>query len=71
MLLDPDKLNADCACISLDRQALIKELDATVGEAGFGQRLNASHPSLLSNLPVYLRPDDVRDMAALIATIEK
>ena len=70
MLLDPDKLNADCACISLDRQALIKELDATVGEAGFGQRLNASHPSLLSNLPVYLRPDDVRDMAALIATIE-
>ncbi len=70
MLLDPNKLNADCACISLDRQALIKELDATVGEAGFGQRLSASHPSLLSNLPVYLRSDDAKDMAGLISTIE-
>lgn len=71
MLIDPNQLNADCACISLDRQALSRELDATVGETGFAQRLDTSHPSLLSNLPVYLRSDDAQVMAALIATIEK
>ena len=70
LLLDPDKLNADCACISLDRQALVGALDTAVGEPGFGERLNASHPSLLSNLPVYLRPENAKDMAALIRTIE-
>ena len=33
MLLDADKLNADCACVSLDRAALLRELEIIVGEA--------------------------------------
>ena len=70
MLLSADRLNADCACVSLDRRALLRELDAIVGDPQFGARLAASHPTLLSNLPVYLRPDHVARMAAIIRAIE-
>ncbi len=70
MILDPDKLNADCTCISLDRDLLCRELDADIGEPGFGARLSASHPTLMSSLPVYLRPDHLAAMAEVIRAIE-
>ncbi len=70
MILDPDKLNADCTCISLDRAALFRKLDADVGEAGFGSRLSDSHPTLMSALPVYLKPDHMTRMAEVIRAIE-
>ena len=70
MNLDPDKLNANCACISLDHAALTRELDAVTGDAGFGARLAASHPTLLSNLPLYLRPEHIASMAGIIRAIE-
>lgn len=70
MILDPDKLNADCTCISLDRAALFRELDADVAQVGFGARLSESHPTLMSALPVYLRPDHMARMAEVIRAIE-
>lgn len=70
MLLDAERLNTDCACVSLDSRALFRELDAITGEPHFGGSLAQSHPTLLSNLPVYLRPDHLTEMAAIIRTIE-
>jgi hypothetical protein len=70
MLLDPDQLNADCTCISLDRAALCRALEAEVGDAEFCHQLAASHPTLISSLPVFLRGDHVARMAAIIRAIE-
>ena len=70
MLLDPDHLNADCTCISLDRAALCRALEEQVGDAEFCRKLANSHPTLISNLPVFLRGEHVARMAAIIRAIE-
>lgn len=70
MILDPDKLNAECACVSLDRGALSRHLNTLTGDIGFAERLAATHPTLLSNLPVFLKPDHIARMAGIIREIE-
>lgn len=70
MPLDPDTLNADCTCISLDRAALCRALEAEVGDAGFCRALLASHPTLISNLPVFMRTEHAAGMAEVIRAIE-
>lgn len=70
MLLDPDQLNADCTCISLDRAELCRALEAEIGDAEFCHQLAASHPTLISSLPVFLRSDHVARMTAIIRAIE-
>lgn len=70
MDLNPDSLNADCTCISLDRTALCRALDAEVGDAEFCRQLVATHPTLISHLPVFLRGEHVVRMAEIIRAIE-
>ena len=70
MLLNPDQLNADCTCISLDRSALCRALEAEVGDPEFCRQLIDSHPTLISSLPVFLRGKHVARMAAIIQVIE-
>jgi hypothetical protein len=70
MSLHPDSLNADCTCITLDRAALCRALDAEVGDAEFCQQLVATHPTLISHLPVFLRGEHVARMAEIIRAIE-
>lgn len=70
MLLDPDQLNADCTCISLDRAALCRALEEEVGDAEFCRKLATSHPTLISSLPVFLHKDHVARMVAIIQAIE-
>lgn len=71
MIVRHDELNASCACITLDPERLDRELDALVGEVGFGQRLRESHPTLLSSTPVFLAPTHLARMASVIAAIEQ
>ena len=70
MILTPETLNADCTCISLDRTALNSALNAEVDDVDFCARLEATHPTLLSNLPVFLSAAAVARMAEIIAAIE-
>ena len=70
MKFTPESLNADCTCISLDRAALRSALNAEVGDADFCARLDATHPTFLSNLPVFLSAADVARMAEIITAIE-
>jgi hypothetical protein len=69
MNLSPDRLNADCACISLDREALERALELDVGDVEFG-RLAESHPTLISSLPVFIRAEHAAGMAQVIEAIE-
>ena len=71
MNLSPDSLNADCACISLDRPALGRALELEVGDAEFSRRLSETHPTLISSLPVFIRTEHATRMAQIIETIEE
>lgn len=70
MNLSPESLNADCACISLDRPALARALEIEVGDAGFSRRLAETHPTLISSLPVFIRAEHAIRMAQIIEAIE-
>ena len=65
-----DQLNAECTCVSLDRKALFSALETEVGDAEFCKSLSETHPTLISNLPVYIRPDQARQMSEAITAIE-
>ena len=66
----PDSLNADCTCITLDRAALNHALETEIGDPSFFQRLAITHPTLISNVPVFLRYEHAARMAEIIGAIE-
>ncbi len=70
MTFSPDALNADCACVSLDRKALGHALELAVGDPKFSRRLAETHPTLISNLPVFIRAEHASRMAQIIEAIE-
>ena len=71
MTLNPETLNADCTCVSLDRAALCRALEAEVGDAQFCRDLLASHPTLISNTPLFMRSEHATGMAEVIRAIER
>ena len=71
MTLNPETLNADCTCVSLDRLALCRALEAEVGDAQFCRDLLASHPTLISNIPLFMRAEHATSMAEVIHAIER
>ncbi|MGO4684581.1 hypothetical protein [Hyphomicrobium sp. 2TAF46] len=70
MSLGPDSLNADCTCITLDRAALNNALETEIGDPSFFQKLALTHPTLISNVPVFLRYEHAARMAEIIGAIE-
>jgi hypothetical protein len=70
MNFSPDVLNADCACVSLDRTALGRALEREVGDPEFSRRLAETHPTLISSLPVFIRAEHASRMAQIIEAIE-
>ena len=64
------RLNHGCFCITLDRAALSRQLDAEIGIPGFAAALASSHPSLFSNVPVFVSPETMLAMECVVAAIE-
>ena len=64
------RLNHKCFCITLDRVELSRLLDAEVGIAGFAAALASSHPSLFSNVPVFISPETMLAMEHVVAGVE-
>lgn len=62
--------NAACSCITLDRAMLMETLDSDTGSEGFGARLVASHPYLFAGSPVFLAPETMTAMRAVVSAIE-
>lgn len=68
---DPaDLLNEACLCTTLDRGALREALDAEVGSPGFASELMESHPSLFSNVPVFVTPGTMFAMERVVTAVE-
>lgn len=65
-----DRLNHACFCITLDQQALIRQLDIEIGTPGFAAALAGSHPSLFSNVPVFVSKETVEAMESVVAAVE-
>jgi hypothetical protein len=65
-----EHLNADCTCVTLDRDALCGALADVVGDAEFCARLAASHPHLISAQPLFLTDAHASSMQAAISGIE-
>lgn len=60
--------NAACSCITLDRKILMQTLDADT--EGLGARLAVSHPYLFANSPVFLAPETMTAMKAVVEAVE-
>ena len=65
-----EQLNLGCFCISLDRKELEKALDRAVRIEGFAERLSASHPTLFSNVPVFVPSATLRKMMLIVDAVE-
>ncbi|HYH17098.1 MAG TPA: hypothetical protein VD995_00645 [Azospirillum sp.] len=63
-------LNRRCHCITLDRAALLRALEAETGEPGLWALLAASHAHLFSDIPLFVARPDVERMQAVVRAIE-
>jgi hypothetical protein len=67
---DIEHLNADCTCVTLDRDALCKALEHVVEDPGFCRGLAATHPQLMSAQPLFLSAANANRMKAIIQAVE-
>ena len=65
-----EQLNRACFCVTLDRDTLAATLDQDVGIAGFAQKLILSHPTLFSNVPVFVPLITLHEMLTIVSAIE-
>ena len=65
-----ERLNEECFCITLDRPDLMRALDAQVGLAGFADALVTSHPSLFSNVPIFIASSTMAAMKQVVTAVE-
>ena len=63
-------LNRECYCVSLDQEALRRELAAQLGAREASEPLLETHPHLFASLPVFVSRRHVRRMAEIIAAVE-
>lgn len=67
---EAEELNRGCFCLTLDRTSLAQSLDREVAVAGFADRLNGSHPTLFSNVPVFVPSATLAEMAQIVTAVE-
>jgi hypothetical protein len=65
-----EALNRECNCSAVDLAQLRGELERELVDDGLNLSLLESHPHLYSSLPVFVAPEQVRCMAAIIDAVE-
>ncbi len=63
-------LNRECFCITLDRDALCREVERQTGDREICTAFAKERPHLFSNAPVFLSAADTRGMVRLVRAIE-
>jgi hypothetical protein len=66
-----ETLNRDCFCVSLDREALRRALEADAAAGGLVRMIEQRCPHLFAALPVFVSRAHVEAMAALIRAAEE
>jgi hypothetical protein len=68
---DPiEQLNADCFCVTVDAEALRRELDADAATRGLYDRLSETHAYLFSHAPIFVSRANVATMERLVAAVD-
>ena len=67
---DIERLNSDCTCVTLDRDALCRAIEKAVTDPEFCSALALTHPYLLSAQPVFLTKAHAERMQQIICAIE-
>jgi hypothetical protein len=65
-----EQLNRGCFCVTLNRPTLADALDHEVGLDGFAEQLNRSHPTLFSNVPLFVPSTALAEMARIVTAVE-
>lgn len=65
-----ERLNRDCFCITLDRDALCGALEREVGDAAFCATFIRTRPHLFSNAPVFISESETLEMLRIVRAIE-
>jgi hypothetical protein len=63
------RLNRDCHCVTLDRRRLANALGVQGDALGLASLLQ-SHPHLFADAGVYVAPEDLAQMAAIVRAVE-
>jgi len=66
-----EAMNSDCFCVSLDRDALRRALEADPAAKGLSAIIEARCPHLFASLPVFVSRRHVDEMAAIIEAVEE
>src|SRR5574342_111374 len=66
----PERLNLECTCVTLDRDALCAALEREAGDPDFCATLIRTRPHLFSNAPVFLSEAHVAAMLRAVRAIE-
>jgi hypothetical protein len=67
---EAERLNHGCFCVTLDRKLLVEVLDREVGVQGFAEQLSTSHPTLFSNVPVFVPAVALAEMTRVVGAVE-
>ena len=68
--LSAARLNRECFCITLDRDALCEALEREVGDPHFCATFIKTRPHLFSSVPLFLSESDVADMLRIVCAVE-
>jgi hypothetical protein len=66
-----EALNSDCFCMSLDRDALRRALEADAAAQGLHAMIEERCPHLFASLPLFISRKHVDEMADVIRAVEE
>ena len=65
-----EALNRTCYCLSLDEEALRRDLEADLGTRGLSRAMVKTHPHLFASVPMFVSREHVERMARVIGAVE-
>ena len=65
-----ERLNKECLCITIDRDALCQALEREVGDTDFCSTFIKTRPHLFSNAPVFISESETDEMLRIVRAIE-
>ena len=65
-----EQLNRECFCLSLDRDALARALDAELGQPGLSELVRERCPFMFAAQPVFVAAPRIRRMAQVVRAVE-
>jgi hypothetical protein len=66
-----DRLNAECFCMTLDRNMLLQHLKVDTGHEKMWDELQITHPHLFASTPTFVSEQDLLHMLATVQAVER